>query len=1216
MKGMQNVKSYFILICTLLWATASFAQVKVNHNGIICKGNLATFSYTPPAGVSIASYQWNFGDGFSNQTAKPNHLYKSAGVFNVTLVAVKSGGGTINGSTSVNVVNLPNANFVMTPYSDSCSNNNNICFQDLSIPAAAGQKITSRLTIWGDGVYDKNNQPSVMPTNCHTYKAVDKYDISIEITDKYGCKDFVTKSIEIIPGIEAKMANEVTFPKCGEAKLCVKNESVQANGIGASYDWKFNAVTSNKTHITTPYCYLTTGAEHFNVQLIAKSANGCVDTAHEELDLVADTVNRKMYANFSEICYGDHSVIRFWIDSLANDTVTWHLDDSLMTSNHGSIVLGTKRNELLPGVHTLKCKIKRGNCITNLQKDIIVKGPVAHMEIFNGTQCATNRKVFFVGDKDEQFTPDYTYNWELTDPHGQSCTADRANDVNKYKNCNTSTDWWHKHTYTDMINGYRVKLTVKDTIEGCQDVIISAVNLDACGSCKDPCGPKFICQNTWLFQEKRVPNDPTHVSFDSGATWVNYPVFIDSTYLGTYDLGYIFKYKLPSYARDFGDDSIQIIRDPNIYNDTIICAGNLTVLPNPRNSFKLAAGVTCNPLEIVAKLEKTQFNAGDSIIFKWADSMELVVTHPYNFTLDSVILKVNASGYKGSVSADFITQGACSNYYSDTITIGFLAKLETLGPLCTNSSFCFDADIISVSQSSKWSTQNGLGQIKWELDSLSIANSGFTYCPKGIGSGVHSISIMLEDLDGCKDTLHQIFTVQEVRANVTGESRNFYCNQLRQFFDSSEVVFKDSGDRISKHWWDFGTGKYSTLEKDPFRSFVGISDDIYVSHIVESESGCRDTLDFVLGIIGSKPKFSIKDSVGCAPLEVEFFNESENASQYIWEFGDHTNATLNTFDDGNVKFKYTKAGRYFINLVGIDTVYNPYTGSAYYCHSNFPGKGKKIWVNVLPTYKTGIESPDTICVGEYISFKSLSDSGYIVDQWRMGDGSAYTQGAGKPLTYYYKQSGFYNISLLPRAPRLQNQPYCHDSFASKKITVLGITADFSIDNQEPIFNFTNQSNPLTANWQWDFDHNGSAATTQDASYNYGKDNGRYQVCLTATLPFGCKDETCKWIESNYKESIKTYNVFTPGVVDGINDEFDIEVEGESKYQLVIFNRYGAKVFEGNVDGLNGEDINWNGTMDNKGARCAAGTYYYTFNYSYKRIPEKEFQVNGVITLIW
>lgn len=883
---MKAYRLFSILFFYLLISIEASAQVKVNNNGTICIGNLASFSYAPPPGVNITRYQWSFGDGFTSNNSAPNHLYKATGSFTVQVIATKVGGGTLNGSVAVKVVGLPKANFVMTSSSDSCSTNNNICFKDLSLPAKPGQNITSRLTIWGDGAYDKNSQPNSAALSCHHYKAVDKFNISIEITDRLGCKDFVSKSIQIIPGIEAAMNTKVSYPKCGEAKLCVKNTSVQANGINANYEWEFNNKKSNQSFINNPYCTTTTSAAHYDLKLTAKSANGCIDTVTQSLDLVADTGQRTLHSTFSEICYGDNSAIRFNVDHLPNDSITWWVNDSLYGNQKTSaLLLTTKWNKLLPGLHTIKCRIIRGNCVTLLQKKLRVKGPVAKIEIFNQNQCGPFRKVFFVGDQNERFTPNYSYKWELTDHQGLSCIADRANDLNKYTNCNSSTDWWHKHQYTDQINGYLVRLRVNDTIICCADSVSSFVNMDACGRCLDPCTPRNICQNTWIFSKTRVPSDPIKVTFDSGATWVNYPVFLDSSYLGTYDVGYIFKYTNPSYAEDFGDDSIRIVRDTQVYSDTILCDNNLPVLPNRKNSFTLSAGASCNPLEIVAHLEKRKFTAGDRIVFTWADSMKLIITATVDFTLDSVILNIDASGYNGSIRARFSSNQACFFEYTDSIKVGHNTELMLKGPLCVNNQICLDAKVKANSNNAYWTKQNNLGSARWMLDSILQKETDFQVCPSILKAGLHEINLILESAEGCNDTIQKRFVVQEVKANVTNDSRNFYCNQLRQFFDSSEIVFKDSADRISNYLWDFGTGNYTTLEKDPFRSFVGAVDDIHVSHIVETKSGCRDTVDFVLGIIGSKPKFIIKDSVGCAPYEITFFNQSQNASQYIWSLG-------------------------------------------------------------------------------------------------------------------------------------------------------------------------------------------------------------------------------------------------------------------------------------------------------------------------------------------
>jgi len=55
--------------------------------------------------------------------------------------------------------------------------------------------------------------------------------------------------------------------------------------------------------------------------------------------------------------------------------------------------------------------------------------------------------------------------------------------------------------------------------------------------------------------------------------------------------------------------------------------------------------------------------------------------------------------------------------------------------------------------------------------------------------------------------------------------------------------------------------------------------------------------------------FSVNDSVGCAPLIVDFLNLSSGATNYLWDFGDGTTST-----DTTVSHTFTSAGTYKVKL--------------------------------------------------------------------------------------------------------------------------------------------------------------------------------------------------------------------------------------------------------------------------------------------------------------
>ena len=62
------------------------------------------------------------------------------------------------------------------------------------------------------------------------------------------------------------------------------------------------------------------------------------------------------------------------------------------------------------------------------------------------------------------------------------------------------------------------------------------------------------------------------------------------------------------------------------------------------------------------------------------------------------------------------------------------------------------------------------------------------------------------------------------------------------------------------------------------------------------------------------------------------------------------------------------------------------------------------------------------------------------------------------------------------------------------------------------------------------------------------------------------------------------------------------------YEMIIFDRWGQKVFETN-------DINegWNGAFNNKGEFQAVGSYVYSIKF--KSAPGKDFAYRGLVTLI-
>jgi gliding motility-associated-like protein len=103
------------------------------------------------------------------------------------------------------------------------------------------------------------------------------------------------------------------------------------------------------------------------------------------------------------------------------------------------------------------------------------------------------------------------------------------------------------------------------------------------------------------------------------------------------------------------------------------------------------------------------------------------------------------------------------------------------------------------------------------------------------------------------------------------------------------------------------------------------------------------------------------------------------------------------------------------------------------------------------------------------------------------------------------------------------------------------------------------------------------------------DQGIYTVTLTVTEG-ACSDQASQEVivQLVLPLDFDMPNVFTPNG-DNTNDVFSINPENAVALNMVITNRWGNVVFESdNVDAA------WNGRVDNAGAECTEGTYFYQF----------------------
>jgi PKD repeat protein len=191
--------------------------------------------------------------------------------------------------------------------------------------------------------------------------------------------------------------------------------------------------------------------------------------------------------------------------------------------------------------------------------------------------------------------------------------------------------------------------------------------------------------------------------------------------------------------------------------------------------------------------------------------------------------------------------------------------------------------------------------------------------------------------------------------------------------------------------------------------------------------------------------------------------------------------------------------------------------------------------------------------------------------WDFGDGV--TSRAENPA-HVYVGEGEYNVSLTVTGfePGLSDQEVKTEYIKVYKSP----RASFSA-NKEQVFIpndpvvFTNLSINADS-YVWDFG-DGGFSTQQSPVYNY-QTQGEFQVTLIANTEFGCADtfRLPNTVFAQLEGRIQIPNAFTPnpngpnsgrinpGSSAELNDVFYVMMNGVSKYELNIFNKWGELLF--------------------------------------------------------
>ncbi|UAY51015.1 PKD domain-containing protein [Ferruginibacter albus] len=253
------------------------------NDTVVCSGEAIGFTNAVTSTSSIASYQWNFGDGTISSQPNPTHKYISAGIYSVKLVVT-----TINGCA------------------DSITKNNYIkvnTVPDISITKPVSGCVQVPVTfngVWNNAdtstihwswTFGNGNTSALQNPVTQLYNTAGNFPVLLIAQSLSGCADTSSTSISINGSPVVDAGSNVNICSGAQAQL---------NAIGAiSYTWS-PATNLSCTNCANP---VATPANDITYYVKGVAANGCENT---------DSVSIKINGRFTltvtpktdSLCFG------------------------------------------------------------------------------------------------------------------------------------------------------------------------------------------------------------------------------------------------------------------------------------------------------------------------------------------------------------------------------------------------------------------------------------------------------------------------------------------------------------------------------------------------------------------------------------------------------------------------------------------------------------------------------------------------------------------------------------------------------------------------------------------------------------------------------------------------------------------------------------------------------------------------------------------------
>lgn len=1045
------------------------------ENELICSNQSVSFQNESE---NALEYQWSFGDGNQSSEENPVHEYEEPGTYTVSLTA-KSLGDCQDIKVQENVIEVEEAEDVTASVNSYAQ-----CLQDdTTLEFELIGEISEAVWSFGDGETAEGLSVDYL------YSSVGSYVVSVEYLDANGCSG----TIELDSVIQV---GEIESPEIviDNTNVCLgQSLEFSANHPNSEgFEWTVNGNVYEGKNVEI--VFNQPGLN--DVLLSYTDPNGCtIDILKEGLVEVSDVSESTIEYEEFKACAPFH----FTATNQTEDAVafSWKINNQIITGKeldytfeqHGNyeVIAITEYESGCVIEEKLEDRIQVFKRDTNLKiKDFQGCAPFGtEVSLLNGGadeiiwdngdgQTYTGSTVDFEYKSPGVYFPKVSYinnkgcevDYEFEIPISVLNSSINLSEPEVIESCtytevqfsgtmgydywewdfgdgNTSSEKNPMYAYSEA-GTYEVSLTTNNR-NGCATTIeryniIKIPDLDPKAEYEVTAG-----EECGFFQVDLS----TEITAGQTASW-----FYNESLIGNgteVSLSFI----------TLGDVSITL----SIQSDGQCSTSKAIMISNP--------WLDCENPEIEEEAEETD---GDSPIGRFTFSscnvpysLDIVNPAPDALSFEWRFNEKNPHS-EGSFTETYTNAGEFTiDYYAEFSSDSSLLVEDYITVTIQNAIIDFDYQLEKVCDGFKvlFSPENpDFEDYNWKINNASVelGADGSYLLENG---GLYSVSLSARGQSSCEAT----------------KIKNIYIGNDENQFDYPKALCLGEGIKITHNLqgfksFEWGMGNGESVTNFDSEYIYSESGKYQITLTATDFEGCQYNYELpsLVDIKNPKAEFTANKTQGCGEVRVNFQNQSDGATSWIWYFG---NGQTSTEENPKVKFE---AGSYTVSLIAINGECRDSIG-----YSNF--------INIDELSSEFTYEYDQSCLPVTVSYhdESVNATSWL---WNFGDGNTSTE--QNPIHTYYELPES-NVKLT-----VENQTACTQS--SEQSLNFIFSAEFQVDASQVCVGSNVQFSAISndaVSWIWDFG-DGESSVERNPTHLY-ETQGTYDVSLIAANESGCQD---------------------------------------------------------------------------------------------------------------